>query len=76
MIFLVRGGLTLRLELPEPTGHVLNILQLSTLDIFIAALETVEWVHLSGKVGGASSDAFAAMEADAIVSTDGGDVLV
>ena len=62
--------------LSPQAGHVLNILQLSTLDIFIADLDMVEWVHLSGKVGGASSEAFAAMEADAIVSTDGGDVLV
>ena len=76
MVRLICGGLTLRLELPEPAGHVLNILQLSTLDIFIATVEMVEWVHLSGKVGGASSEAFAAMETDAIVPTDGGDVLV
>ena len=76
MIRLDRGGLTLRLELPEAASHVLDVLQLRTLDVFIGALEMVEWVHLSGKGGGASSEAFTAMEADGVVPTDGRDVLV
>ncbi len=76
MIRLVRGGLTLRLELPEAPGHVLDILQLTSLDVIITSLEFVEWIHLSDKVGGASSEAFAAMEADAVVPTDRGDVFI
>ena len=76
MIRLGRGGLTLCLELPEAAGHVLDVLQLRTLDIFIGTLEMVEWVNLSGKRGGSSSESFTAMEADGIIPTDGGDVLV
>ena len=76
MIRLGRGGLTLRFELPEAASHVLNVLQLRTLDIFIGALEMVEWVHMSRKGGGACSEAFTAMEADGVIPTDGGEVLV
>ena len=54
MIRLGRGSLTLRLELPEAAGHVLDVPQLRPLDIFIGALEMVEWVHLSGKWGRSS----------------------
>lgn len=52
MIRLRRSGLTLCLELPEAAGHVLDVLQLRTLHVFIAALKMVKWVHLSGKGGG------------------------
>jgi len=76
VIRLGRGCLTLRLELPEAAGHVLDVLQLRTLDIFIGPLEMVEWVHLSGKWSGSSFEAFTAMEADSVIPTDGGDVLV
>lgn len=76
MIRLRRSGLTLCLELPEAAGHVLDVLQLRTLHVFIAALKMVKWVHLSCKGGWASSEAFTAMEADGVVPTDGRDVLV
>ena len=76
MIRLGRGCLTLRLELPEAAGHVLDVLQLRTLDIFIGPLEMVEWVHLSCKWSGPSSEAFTAMETYGVIPTDGGDVLV
>ena len=76
MIRLGRGCLTLRLELPEAAGHVLDVLQLLALDIFIGALGMVERIHLSGKGGGASSKAFTAMEADGVVPSDGGYVLI
>ena len=80
IVGLVRGCLTLRLELPEPTPsscHVLDILHLCCpLYVIIGALEMVEGVHVSGKVGGDTPETFAAIEADCIVPTDGGDVFV
>ena len=71
MIRLGRGCLTLRLELPEAASHVFDVLQFRTLDIFIGALEMVEWVHLSGKWSGPSSEAFTAMETYGVILTNG-----